>query len=560
MTVTYCMPLQTQIVTLTTFTEPLAAPTKLSDPALNAVPEVDRLALPPESRVPAKGDEYFDNSHCNRDLAGRSIRGGLVTMCSQAIKLVLKLTTTAILARLLTPEDFGIVAMVTVITGFAELFKDAGLSTATVQRQNITQGQVSALFWINVAISCLIAALTALMAPAIAWIYREPRLLAVTLVLSVTIIFGGLAVQHQALLRRNLRFKELAIIEVSSMFLGLIVAVVMAYLNFHYWALIGMTAMTAFATAVLSTTISGWRPGLPRRNTGVRPMLRFGGGLAAFNVLSYVNRNADNMVAGMVLGSTALGLYSRAYTLMLMPFYHINTPLTGIVVPTLSRLQSEPRKYVAVYLEMLALLACVSTPIVALLFVAAEDVIALFLGSEWQQAVPLFRYLAPAALCGTFSVAPYWLCVTLGRSNVSLRWGLVSAPVMLATFTAGAQFGIEGLAIGFSTSWLFLLVLFIWMACKDSPISPRQVLLTAAPPLLASVATAAFCMLLTGSGYTTVSTPIVDLAINTAMFIPVYCGLIFMMPSTRATARKASQFVANAFHLSTPPTTVSSTI
>ncbi|MDB5342811.1 MAG: rane protein involved in the export of O-antigen and teichoic acid [Schlesneria sp.] len=553
------MPLQAQNVTLTTFTEPSAAPAKLSDPALNAVPDGDRLA-PPASQAPAKSDEYFDNSHCNRDLAGRSIRGGLVTMCSQAIKLVLKLTTTAILARLLTPEDFGIVAMVTVITGFAELFKDAGLSTATVQRQNITQGQVSALFWINVVISCLIAALTALMAPAIAWVYREPRLLAVTLVLSVTIIFGGLAVQHQALLRRNLRFKELAIIEVSSMFLGLVVAVVMAYLNFHYWALIGMTAMTAFATAVLSTMISGWRPGLPRRNTGVRPMLRFGGGLAAFNVLSYVNRNADNMVAGMVLGSTALGLYSRAYTLMLMPFYHINTPLTGIVVPTLSRLQSEPRKYAAVYLEMLALLACVSTPIVALLFVAAEDVIALFLGSEWKQAVPLFRYLAPAALCGTFSVAPYWLCVTLGRSNISLRWGLVSAPAMLATFIVGAQFGIEGLAIGFSTSWLFLLVLFIWMACTDSPIAPRQVLLTAAPPLLASVATAALCMLLNGSGYTAVSTPIVGLAINTAMFIPVYCGLIFMMPSTRATARKAMQFVANAFHLSTPSTTVPSTI
>lgn len=499
------------------------------------------------SKGAANGDQYFDNAHLNRDLAGKSIRGGLVTICSQVIKLFLKLTTTAILARLLTPEDFGIVAMVTVITGFAELFKDAGLSTATVQRQNITQGQVSALFWINVGVSCLIAMLTASLAPAIAWIYQEPRLLAVTLVLSVTVIFGGLSVQHQALLRRNLRFKDLAIIEVSSMFLGLAVAVAMAYLGFHYWALIGMTATTAASTAVLSIALSGWRPGLPRRRTGVRPMLRFGGGLVGFNVLNYVNRNADNLVAGVFLGSTALGLYSRAYTLMLMPFYHINAPLTGIVVPTLSRLQTEPRKYAAVYLEMLALLACFSTPIVALLFVAAEDVIAVFLGTEWKEAVPLFRYLAPAALCGTLSVAPYWLCVTLGRSNVALIWGLVSAPTMLVTFIVGAQFGIEGLAIGFSISWLLLLVLFIWMACMDAPVVPRQVFFAAAPSLIASIAVAAVCMFLIANGMLTATVPIGGLIMKFATFTALYAGVIFLIPSTRATAQKAVTFLINAF-------------
>lgn len=494
----------------------------------------------------SSGDQYFDNAHLNRDLAGKSIRGGVVTFCSQVIKLFLKLTTTAILARLLTPEDFGVVAMVTVLTGFAELFKDAGLSTATVQRQHITQGQVSALFWINVGISCLIALMTAAMAPVIVWIYQEPRLLAITLVLAVTVIFGGLSVQHQALLRRNLRFKELAIIEVSSMFCGLAVAVGMAYLGFRYWSLIGMTATTAAVTAVLSIAISGWKPGLPRRGTGVRPMLRFGGGLVGFNVLNYVNRNADNLVAGMLLGSTALGLYSRAYTLMLMPFYHINAPLTGIVVPTLSRLQSEPRKYAAVYLEMLALLACFSTPIVALLYVAAEEVVAVFLGADWKEAVPLFRYLAPAALCGTFSVAPYWLCVTLGRSNAALSWGLVSAPTMLVTFFVGAQFGIEGLAIGFSVSWLLLLVLFIWIACLGAPVLPRQVFLTAAPSLIASIAVASVCMFLIGRGTLGAALPLGALIVKSAAFAALYTGLIVLIPSTRATAKRAAMFLINA--------------
>lgn len=527
------------------------APPSIDDALAEPVPIPSREGTTSSSGSTPKGatngDQYFDNTHLNRDLAGKSIRGGLVTICSQVIKLFLKLTTTAILARLLTPEDFGIVAMVTVITGFAELFKDAGLSTATVQRQNITQGQVSALFWINVGVSCLIAMLTASLAPAIAWIYQEPRLLAVTLVLSVTVIFGGLSVQHQALLRRNLRFKDLAIIEVTSMFLGLAAAVAMAYLGLHYWALIGMTTTTAVSTAVLSIALSGWRPGLPRRKTGVRPMLRFGGGLVGFNLLNYVNRNADNLVAGIFLGSTALGLYSRAYTLMLMPFYHINAPLTGIVVPTLSRLQAEPRKYAAVYLEMLALLACFSTPIVALLFVAAEDVIAVFLGSEWKEAVPLFRYLAPAALCGTFSVAPYWLCVTLGRSNVALIWGLVSAPTMLVTFIVGAQFGIEGLAIGFSISWLLLLMLFIWIACMDAPVMPSQVFFAAAPSLVASIAVAAICMFLIGNGVRTATLPIGGLIMKSATFTVLYAGLVFLIPSTRATAHKAATFLINAF-------------
>src|SRR5690606_19203223 len=169
-------------------------------------------------------DAYFDTEHLTKHLRRRTMRGGAITVSSQGVKFALRLGSTAVLARLLTPADFGLIAMVTVVTGFVEMFKDAGLSMATIQRERITHAQVSTLFWINVALSALIMLLIAALAPAIAWFYGEPRLLPITLALSGTMIFGGLAVQHQALLRRQMQFGRLATIEITSMAAGIAAA------------------------------------------------------------------------------------------------------------------------------------------------------------------------------------------------------------------------------------------------------------------------------------------------------------------------------------------------
>src|SRR5882757_9900597 len=170
--------------------------------------------------------EHFKTDHLLRNLKGHTISSGAVTVSAQGAKFVLSLVSTMILARLLMPRDFGLVAMVTTVTGFLRVFKDAGLSIATVQRDRITHAQVSNLFWINVAVSVVSSLVVAAMAPVLAWFYRDSRLIGITLLLSTTYLISGSTVQHQALLKRQMRFKAIAVIEVGALTTGVIVGVV----------------------------------------------------------------------------------------------------------------------------------------------------------------------------------------------------------------------------------------------------------------------------------------------------------------------------------------------
>lgn len=233
----------------------------------------------------AQADHHLRTEHLLANLRGRALSGGFVTGGAQGGRFVLNLVSAMVLARLLVPEDFGLVAMVTTITGFLRIFKDAGLSTATVQKERITQAQVSNLFWVNVLVSLCISILVAAFAPLIAWFYREPRLVAVTLALSITFAISGAVVQHQALLNRQMRYGALAIIDVGSATCGLLVGVTMAGLRCGYWSLVFMQLSTTLCEMLLTLWISRWRPQRPARRCGTRSLLHFGASLTIANFL-----------------------------------------------------------------------------------------------------------------------------------------------------------------------------------------------------------------------------------------------------------------------------------
>ena len=149
-----------------------------------------------------KFSHVFETDHLRAGLEGRSVRGGVLTLTSQGAQFLIQTLATVVLARLLVPADFGLVAMVTAVTGLAATFADLGLSEATIQRKEISHGQISILFWINVAIGVGLMLLTAALAPALAWFYGEPRLKNITLLLSLTFLISGLRVQHDALLNK----------------------------------------------------------------------------------------------------------------------------------------------------------------------------------------------------------------------------------------------------------------------------------------------------------------------------------------------------------------------
>jgi len=492
-------------------------------------------ALDPVGQAAAdERDKHFRTDHLMADLKGRSVRGGAVTVAAQGAKFVLQMGSTMVLARLLTPTDFGLVAMVTVVTGFVGMFKDAGLSMATVQRETITHGQVSTLFWINVTLSVLLMALTSALAPVIAWFYGEPRLVGITLAIAGTFIFAGFTVQHQALLRRQMQFKKLAVIEVIAMATGAAVAVTVGWHTRTYWALVCIPAGTAVTNALGVWICSGWKPGPPKRGTGVMPMLKFGGGLTGFAILNYFTRNADNVIIGVTLGSAPLGIYSRAYYLLMVPIRQFNAPVGSVMVPALSRLQNDPARYRNAYLRAVGTLAFIGMPLVALLYVVADEIIAIVLGPGWGQASTVFRWIAPAAMLGTVNVAPGWLCVTLGRTRRQLVWAAISAPLTVAAFIVGTQWGVVGVAAAFSLAWCALLLLFMAMACHRSPVSLLQLLGTFTPPLLTAIAAAGVTMLLAATWVPGDFHIAFSLILKTTTYVAIFSTLAAIVPCCRA--------------------------
>lgn len=434
-----------------------------------------------------KYQDYFNTAHLKTNLKQRSVRGGAVTIVAQASKFILKFGSTAILARLLTPEDYGLIGMATVVVGFVEYFKDLGLSTATIQRSEINHQQVSTLFWINLGVSLLVALIVALLAPAIALFYHEPRLQPITLGLAINFVFGGLTVQHQALLRRQMQFTSLAKIEIVSMGVGVISAIVAAYYGLQYWALVLMLMGTAISNAVGVWIACSWRPGLPRRKSGVGSMLAYGGNLTGFSLVNYFSRNLDNVLIGRRWGSQQLGLYAQAYKLLLLPIQQINNPIHNVALPTLSSLQTEPEKYSRYYYKAILLISTLGMPMVAFMFATADKVVLLMLGKQWLEAVPLFQFLMPAAFMGTINVAPGWVYQSLGRTDRQFRIGIVMSIITTSIFMVSVNWGAIGVAMAYGLSQPILMIIAIYHCYSGTHLKVRDLTQTIARPTLASL-------------------------------------------------------------------------
>ena len=441
------------------------------------------IANPAETRAERFARE-MSTAHLSKNLHQRTVRGGMVTIAAQAARFVLQIGSTMILARLLTPGDFGLVAMVGTVTGFALIFKDAGLSMATVQRADVTHEQVSNLFWVNVALSAGLMLLLMACSPLVAWFYGPGELVWITVALSTAFLFGGLTVQHEALLTRQMKFKLLGIIGIGSMAFGVTLAVAMAMLGLNYWALVGLTVGQAAANCVLAWVFCKWRPGLLSRGAGTLSMLRFGGYLTAFNVLNYFTRNADNVMLGFAWGAGPLGIYSKAYGLLLLPLRQINAPIAAVAIPALSRLQDKPDEFRTFYRSMLRLIAYVTMPLVVVLGVLAEEVTLLVLGPNWGEAAPVFRVLAFFGVVQSVSSTTGWVLTALGRTRRMLEWNFIGTPVIVAAFAIGLSGGAYGVAMGATIGALVLVPPQVWYAFRGLAVRPRDVVVAASPPLL----------------------------------------------------------------------------
>jgi O-antigen/teichoic acid export membrane protein len=435
----------------------------------------------------------FDTEHLQKNLSERTIRSGAITLTSQAAKLVLQITSTAVLARLLKPTDFGLVAMIMAVIALVALLEDAGLSKATIQRAKLTHEQVSNLFWANCLMGAVLLLLTCILAPAMAWFYKEPQLTNITLVYAITFPLVSIGIQHRALLKRQMRFAVLAVIEIAAIVVGITTAILFALNGAEYWALIAMPLSSAAVGTVLSWILCPWRPGLPNRGSGVRPMLAFGINLTAFNIINRISRVVDNILIGRLYGAGVLGMYSKAYRLLLFPLQQINRPLGTVALPTLSILQNQHQRYRDYYSKGIEMISFMGKPIAVFLFVAADEVILFFLGQQWVEAIPIFRALGPAALMATTNVASGWIYLSSGQTKRQLKWGTFASLIFTASIVAGLPWGAMGVAYAVSASRLTLKVPGLMYCYAKTPVKLSDFGLAIWRPATASL-TAGACL------------------------------------------------------------------
>jgi PST family polysaccharide transporter len=384
----------------------------------------------------------------------------VLSLAAQGAQFVLQFTSTVVLARLLTTADFGLVAMVTAITAMAAGFADLGLTEATIQRKDITHEQVSTLFWINVSLGLFLSLVTAALAPVLVWFYKEPRLLNITLVVSVSFLIGGLRGQHNALLKRQMRFFAVAIRDVTAYAIAVPVAILMALHGAGYWAIVALPLTLNLVQLIMTWLLVDWRPGLPRRSAHVWSMVGFGGNVAASYVIFNWIRNADNILIGWYWGAAPLGLYSRAYNLLMQPVSQLTAPVASVAIPAFSRIHDDRELFARYYLRVSNLIMWVSAPLFAFLFVAAKPAILLALGGKWRDAVPVFQILTISALAQILLETTLWLFVSRGQSSRLLKLMLIISPIIVGSFVIGLPFNIRGVAISLT---VVLLISLPWI-------------------------------------------------------------------------------------------------
>jgi PST family polysaccharide transporter len=437
--------------------------------------------------VSSSNNAHFEIDRVASGLERRSARGAAQTILGQTVNLILRLGGGALLARLLRPADFGLLAMVGAVIGILTVFGDLGLSTAAIQRPEIDQRQMSTLFWLNVALGALLSGLVVLIAPSLAWFYGDDRLISITLVLGAGFFAAGLGVQHFALLTRQMRFGVLSAIGIVSSIISLLVGISLAWLQCGYWSLVWMQLAGGVVSSSAAWMACGWRPGMATRWTAIRSMVVFGGNLTLFSALNYLARNFDNVLIGWRWGAEPLGQYARAYNLMMLPLGQINSPISSVAIPALSRLQSDPARYRNYYTRCLNMVSYIMLPAIVGMFIFSEDIVRILLGPQWSQATSVFRILTVAAFLQPLSNTAGWLYISLGRTNEMAKWGLISVPCFVCAFFVGLPWGPIGVAIAYAAACWAIMYPCLAMAVRGTPISVKDLWVATCRPLCLAI-------------------------------------------------------------------------
>jgi PST family polysaccharide transporter len=471
-------------------------------------------------------------------LKRRSVHGSFVTVASQAAKMLILLASQVILARLLVPADFGLVAMVAPVIAFILVFNDIGLGQAIVQRPVLVQDQVSALFWVNLALSCALACLVALLAPLLAWAYGEPHVIGIMVVLGILIPISALGINPTALLSRQMRFGWIARNDVAATFAGVVTAVFCAWQGWGYWSLVAGQFASTITGNVLAWAICGWYPSRPKFVPSAWIDLKFGGNLTGANLATFITTTGDNIIVGVMTGRVSLGLYDRSYRLVVGPLGQMLTPIGRVALPLLSRLIDQPDAYKAAYLKMFRTLLLVTVPGMLVCITSGDVIIRVFLGSRWSDAAPIFSWVCVGGLTAGIYSSAGWLFISQGRTREFRHFTTVASIINVVTFVVGAYFwnivGVAALgAVGFV---LLTTPLMLYGATRSGPVQVRDLMRCGAS--FAAKGATVYAMLVVAEHYLAIY-GLARIVVATLFSYAGFFGLALLSPRDRQLLREA---------------------
>jgi len=460
-----------------------------------------------------------------KDLKEKAIRGGFARVCAQTAFFALRIGALMILARLLDPKDFGLVGMVMAFTGVLTLFRDFGLSTATVQRAEVSDEQLSTLFWINILVGVVLTVWLSAMAPIVVRFYREPRLFWVTIALSTGFIINAAGVQHSALLQRQMRFTALAVIQIIALVVSTAVGIGLALVGYGYWALVAMSVGLPLISTIAFWVATSWIPGKPRTGVGVRSMMHFGGGVTIIGVIVYIAYNLDKVLLGRFWGAEALGIYGRSFQIINIPTDNLNSAVGEVAFAALSRVQDDPIRLRNYFLKGYSLVLAMTVPMTCVIAIFPQDLIRVILGPKWNSAATILQCLAPTILIFAIINPLGWLLYALGMIKRSVQIASVLAPVVITGYALGLHYGPKGIALGFSIAMTLWALPHIAWGVYGTPISFGDIMRVMVKPLLSG--TVAVLLALVVQFLCSHWMPIPRLLLGVTILLGVYVGMLF---------------------------------
>lgn len=408
---------------------------------------------------------------------GAAIQRGVAwKMGSQAFTQIARVIFAFALARLLTPREYGLAGMALVFSGLVLAFADLGLGAALVQRQKLTESDRSTVFWTSVGSGLVFTLVGIAVSGPLARLFGEPEVRPLVAAMSFSFLLTSIATTQRSLLARELDFRRLELRVVASTIAGGLVGVGLAAAGYGPWAIVGQALTVAFVSSAALWLVTPWRPHFTFSRASLRNLGGFSGRVFGERFLYYSTESVTNAVIGRGLGAAALGAFTVANNVVLLPFSRIAIPIGEVLFPAFSRIQGERERVAAMWLRAVPLLSALCFPALAGLAILAPEFVPVVLGDQWLEAVPVLQILCWVGIVNTLRAWNVGILMSLGRADLILRFGFAFFVAYLVAALVGARWGIVGVAVGFALAATLVEVPYLWVTARQLGVPLGRVL------------------------------------------------------------------------------------